>query len=56
MSERKEVYKDYLQGEASEDEVREVFGDEFEEIDERRKLVTMMKKTPNREPSDDLFE
>lgn len=56
MSERKEVYEDYLQGVASESEVREVFGADFDEFEERRKLVDFMRETPNKAPSDDLFE
>jgi len=56
MSERKEVYEDYLRGEASESEVREVFGADFEEFMARRELVDVMEGTPNKSPSDDLFE
>jgi len=56
MSERKEVYEDYLRGEASESEVRDVFGADFEEFEERRELVDLMDETPNKSPSDDLFE
>jgi len=56
MSEKKEVYKAYIRGEASEVEVQDVFGDDFEEVEKRRELVEMMEETPNIEPSDSLFE
>jgi len=56
MSDKKEVYEDYLRGEASEPEVREVFGADFEEFEERRELVEIMEDTPNKEPSEDLFD
>jgi len=56
MSEKKEVYRAYVRGEASEAEVSEVFGDNFDEFQERRELVDVMEETPNIEPSDDLFD
>jgi len=56
MPEKEQVYRAYVRGEASVDEVREVFGDDFEEFTERRELVEVMEETPNIEPSDDLFK
>jgi len=56
MTEKKEVYKAYVMGDASEFEVREVFGADFNEFEERRELVDLMSDTPNKSPSDDLFE
>jgi len=56
MSDKREVYEDYLRGDASESEVREVFGAGFEEFIARRELVDVMEGTPNKSPSDDLFE
>jgi len=57
MNEEKEqVYRAYVKGEASEAVVRDVFGDDFEEFEKRRELVSLMEETPNKEPSDDLFK
>jgi len=44
------------EGGVSEDDVREVFGADFEEFKGRRELVNLVTETPNRETSDDLCD
>jgi len=56
MSKKNDVYRDYVRGEASESDVHEVFGGDFDEFVERRKWVDLMRETPNKPPSDGLLD
>lgn len=49
------VYRAYRNGEATEEDVREVFGDDFPEFEEFHDLMEVVSNTTTNEPSDDLF-
>lgn len=54
-SEKVRVYRAYQNGEASEEDVREVFGDDIEEFEKFNGLMEVVRDTTTNEPSDDLF-
>lgn len=54
-SEKVRVYRAYQNGEATEEDVREVFGDDFEEFEEFDDLMAVVRDTTTNDPSDDLF-
>lgn len=54
-AEKKRVYRRYCRGEATEEEVKEVFGEEFEEVRQRREFISVIKETPTNSASEDLF-
>ena len=49
------VYREYRDGEVSEEEVREVFGKDVEEFEEFDSLMEVVDSTPVNEATDDLF-
>ena len=53
--EKERVYRRFLQGDATEEDVREVFGDDFDEFVERREFVAAIKETPTNSASEDLI-
>ena len=54
-SEKVRVYRAYRNGEATEEDVREVFGDDFTEFEEFHDLMKVVSNTTTNDPSDDLF-
>lgn len=54
-SEKVRVYRAYQRDEATLEEVREVFGDDFEEFESFDSLMDVVRNTTTNEPSDDLF-
>lgn len=54
-SEKARVYRAYRNGEATEEDVREVFGDDVTEFEEFEELMEVVTNTTTNEPSDDLF-
>lgn len=55
QSEKVSVYRAYKNGDATEEDVREVFGDDFTEFEEFNDLMRVVSNTTTNEPSDDLF-
>lgn len=53
--EKVRVYRAYQNGEATEEDVREVFGDDFRDFEEFHDLMEVVSNTTTNEPSDDLF-
>jgi len=54
-AEKSRVYREYRNGEASEEEVREVFGKDVVEFEEFDSLMEVVDSTPTNEVTDDLF-
>lgn len=54
--EKVRVYRRYILGEASEDDVREVFGEEFSEVKSRREFISLVEETATMGPADDLVK
>jgi hypothetical protein len=54
-SERVRVYRAYRRGEASKEDVREVFGEEIDEFESFNDLMQVVAETPTNEPDADLF-
>lgn len=53
--EKSRVYREYRDGEVSEEEVREVFGKDVEEFEEFDSLMEVVDSTPVNEATEDLF-
>lgn len=53
--EKARVYRAFQQGEATLEDVREVFGDDFEEFEAFADLMDVVEETTTNEASDDLF-
>lgn len=55
-SEKARVFRAYHNGEASEEEVREVFGDDFEQFTEFSDFMAVVEESTTNEATDDLFQ
>ncbi|WP_115862417.1 hypothetical protein [Halorussus litoreus] len=53
--EKARIYRKYQQGDATMDDVREVFGDDIDEFEEFDALMDVVSESATNEPSDDLF-
>jgi len=54
-TEKSRVYREYRNGEASEEDVCEVFGKDVEEFEAFDSLMDVVDSTPTNEATDDLF-
>lgn len=54
--EKARVYHEYRQGEATADDVREVFGDDVEEFENFEEMMQVVRDSTTNEASDDLFQ
>lgn len=53
--EKARVYRKYQHGEATMDDVREVFGDDIDEFEDFDSLMDVVRESTTNEASDDLF-
>jgi|AntDeeMinimDraft_4_1070355.scaffolds.fasta_scaffold04082_2 hypothetical protein len=55
-SPQEEIYRRYCRGDATKSEVEAVFGEEFEEFQERREFISLVNETPTNDLPGDLID